>query len=141
MIICLRHFLCNHNRLKDDTSIFLCSLYYCSIFHCLLFLFRYSDKKIEISNIFQGWAPPSFPFRTFRSFPLFYVKNGPFFPVLFLSFWRLMRPKRVERSLQKNAKIVPFFYKEQESTQERFVLLQKNARTFSSFSIHIYRYI
>ena len=93
----------------------------------------------------QGWALCSFPFGTLRSFP-FLKKNVPFFSVLFSSFGRLMRPKRME----KNAKNATFFCKELKRTQECFVLLQKNGRTFRSFfniyleiyiDIHIYRYI
>ena len=102
----------------------------------------------------QGWAMRSFPFGTFRSFS-FLKKNVPFFSVLFSSFWRLMRPKRMFRSF-------PFFFKERKRMQrsfaknrkERNFLLQrmeKNARTFPSFAKerenllfffqYIYRYI
>ena len=45
----------------------------------------------------QGWAPRSFPFRRFRSFP-FKKENVTFFSVLFSSFWRLMKPTRTLRS-------------------------------------------
>ena len=83
-----------------------------------------------------GLGTAFFPVQNVPVFPTL-LKNVPFFPVLFLRFWRLMRPKR----MGKNAKIVTLIYKERERTQERFVLLQKNARTFCSFSIYIYRYI
>ena len=44
------------------------------------------------------------------------LKNVPFFTILFLSFWRLIRPKRTERSF-------PFFSKEWKICKERSVLL------------------
>ena len=93
----------------------------------------------------RGWALHSFPFGMFRSFP-FFKRNVLFFSVLFLSFWRLMRPKRTFRSFLKNGK----------ERKEHNVLLQrteKNARTFLSFAkerenvpfffqyIYIYKYI
>ena len=46
---------------------------------------------------YQGWAPHSFAFRTFRSFA-FKKENDPFFSVLFSSFWRLMKRKRMLHS-------------------------------------------
>ena len=112
---------------------------------------------VTYSTVCQGWAPRSFRFGTFRSFP-FLKKNVLFFSVLFSSFWRLMRPKRTFRSFlkngkernvllqrtEKNAKNAAFFCKERKRTQEHFVLLQRNARTFCScFNIYIdiYRYI
>ena len=69
---------------------------------------------LDLHLLLQGWAPRSFPFGTFRSFP-FFKRNIPFFSVLFSSFWRLMRPKRTQRtqhSFEKNGK-------------ERNVLLQR----------------
>ena len=51
---------------------------------------------LVVGNI-QGWALRSFPFGTFRSYP-FFKKNVPLFSILFSSFWRLMRPKRMFRS-------------------------------------------
>ena len=51
----------------------------------------------------QGWAQRSFPLGMFRSFP-FFKKNVPFFSVLFSSFWRLMRPKRTQRTQHSFAK-------------------------------------
>ena len=55
-------------------------------------------------------------------------KNGTFFPILF-------------KRTGKNAKIVPFFYKERERTRERSVLLEKNTERSVLFSIYIYKYI
>ena len=40
----------------------------------------------QLEQEIQGWAPHSFPFRTFRSFP-FKKENVTFFSVLFSSFW------------------------------------------------------
>ena len=74
----------------------------------------------------QGWAPRSFPFRTFQSFP-FKKEKVTFFSVLFSSFWRLMKPKRTLRSFpffsillirtEKNGKNETFFYKERKRTR------------------------
>ena len=55
-----------------------------------------NENLMSIENL-QGWAQRSFPFRTLRSF-LFKKENISFFSVLFSSFWRLMRPKRMLRS-------------------------------------------
>ena len=65
----------------------------------------------KIWSIFkkQGWAPRSFPFRTFRSFS-FKKENVTFFSVLFSRFWRLIKPKRTLRSF-------PFFSKERKRTE------------------------
>ena len=55
------------------------------------------------------------------------LRSCSFFSVLFLSFWRLMRPKRTLRSFLKNGK----------ERKERFVLFkrtEKNVRTFCSFA-------
>ena len=80
----------------------------------------------------QGWAPRSLSFL---------LKNATFFSVLFLSFWRLMEPKRTFRSFLKNrkglkernffckeCKNVPFFYKEQKITQQTFPSFIKNRK-------------
>ena len=81
----------------------------------------------------------------------FSVQNVPFFSILFLSFLRLMEPKRAQEtqrkrtqcSFAKNAKNAMFFCKERKQTGERFVLMQKNAErsVLISIYIYIYRYI
>ena len=99
----------------------------------------------------------------FFSFP-FLKKNILFFSIHFSSFWQLMRPKEcsilfssflkngneskecniVLLWTEMNAKNATFFCKEWTRTRERFVLLQKNERTFHSFFniyIDIYRHI
>ena len=53
---------------------------------------------------------------------------------------RKERPILLQRT-GKNAKIVPFFYKERERTRERSVLLEKNTERSVLFSIYIYKYI
>ena len=65
--------------------------------------------NVQTFQILQGWAPHSFLFGTFRSFP-FFKKKVPFFSILFLSFWQRMRPKRMFRSC-------PFFSKERKRMQ------------------------
>ena len=71
-------------------------------------------------------------FRSFLEFLATYEtqKNVTFFSVLFSSFWRLMRPKRTQRTLRS-------FAKNRKERKDHSVLLQrteKNARTFSSFA-------
>ena len=44
-----------------------------------------------------GLGTAFFPVHNLPFFPVL-LKNVPFFPVLFLSFWQLMRPKRMECS-------------------------------------------
>ena len=117
-----------------------------------IFLQHFRARRMQ-----PGLGTAFFPVQNVPLFPAL-LKNVPFFPVLFLSFWRLMRPKRTECSFPffskerkersvllqrtgKNAKIVPFFYKEWERTRERSVLLQKIAEHSVLFSIYIYRYI
>ena len=60
-----------------------------------------TGEDLDTKN--QDWAPLSFPFGTFCSFP-FFLKNVPFFSVLFSSFWHLMRPKRTQRTQRSFAK-------------------------------------
>ena len=67
-----------------------------------VFITYYPYKKVnkiffKLAWQMQGWAPRSFPFGMFRSFP-FGLGNVPFFSVLFSSFWWLMRPKRTQRT-------------------------------------------
>ena len=84
---------------------------------------------LNISHLLQydqGWAPHSFPFGTFCSFP-FFKRNVPFCSVLFSSFWRLMRPKRMLHSF-------PFFSKECKESNIPLRRTEKNARTFFSFA-------
>ena len=45
-----------------------------------------SSKHLPAHTLLHGWALRSFPFGTFCSFP-FFLKNVPFFSVLFSSFW------------------------------------------------------
>ena len=92
----------------------------------------------------------------FRSERSVLLKNATFFSVLFLSFWRLMKPKKNDAFFYvlflRTEKNATFFCKEQKRTQRSFVKNVKNARTFRSFvknaercvlffNIHIYRYI
>ena len=65
------------------------------------------------STMSQGWAPRSFPFRTFRSFE---EQNVLF--LSFLSFWRLMEPKRMSVLFRS-------FLKTGKERKERNILLQR----------------
>ena len=88
-------------------------------------------SRSERSGLSRSFKERSVLSRSFFEFLATYEtqKNRTFFPVLF-------------KRTGKKVKNVPFFCKEQERTQERmrerFVLLQKNVRTFRSFSIYIY---
>ena len=82
----------------------------------------YSASEFSINNslqhlyftlvtLHQGWALRSF-FISVR-YVLFCSKKRTFFSILFLSFWWLMKPKRMFRSF-------PFFSKERKRTQRTF---------------------
>ena len=140
------------NFLKNECiALFLCFGEPCERFtHNRSFPPSDVSESLRLLTKNQGWAPHSFPFHMFRSFP-FFKRNVPFFFVLFSSFWPLMRPKRMFRSFlkkgeeriecnvllqrtEKNAKKATSFCKERKRTRERFVLLQYIYR-------YIYRYI
>ena len=87
----------------------------------------------------QGWAPRSFPFRTFRSFPFFYrmQRSFPFYFGVFGDLWDPKECSVIFRSFIKNGKECKdrsvFFYKERKRTQERCVLLKRtDAQSLSS---------
>ena len=81
------------------------------------------------------------------------LKNAMFFFFLFLSFWRLMKPKRMLhyfpffskewKRTQKSAKNAMFFCKECKRTQRMQCSFAKNVKERKNvlFSIYIYRYI
>ena len=60
---------------------------------------RRADRYTKITGLGTAFFP-------IQNVPVFraLLNNVSFFPVLFLSFWRLMRPKRTERSFAKNGK-------------------------------------
>ena len=116
----------------------LCYLAFCRVGHRILF--RLVRSILFHTVLFSSFWRLMRPKRTFGSFP--------FFSVLFRSFLKDGKEcKKCNVLLQrteKNAKIATFFCKEHKRTQERVVLLQKNARTFRYFFnifIDIYRYI
>ena len=93
--------------------------------HCVL-------SRSECSVFSRSFKEPSVLSRSFFEFLATYENgNGK---------ERKEHPVLLQR-MGKNAKIVPFFYKERERTREHFVLLQKNAERSVLFSIYIYRYI
>ena len=124
-----------------------------SYFLFLLFHLSQGLRKLRLlPYIYQGWAPRSFAFRTFRSFA-FKKENVTFFYVLFRVFGDLWNPKeryvlfrsfqkngkeRKERNVlfkrtEKNAKNVTFFWKERKRTRERNVLLQRTEKNVPFF--------
>ena len=88
-------------------------------FGIIIFMFLDFRKKIYIT-FWQGWAPHSFLFVTFRSFP-FFKRNILFFSNLYSNFWRLMRPKRTLHSF-------PLFSKERKRTQRTQRSFAKNGK-------------
>ena len=97
-------------------------------------------------TVYQGWALHSFPFRiTFFFWVFGYLWDPKERNVLSRSFQKSGKERKENPVLMqrtgKNAKIALFLYKERERTQERYVLLQKNAECSVLFSIYIYRYI
>ena len=69
--------------------------------------FAYPVLNIWIGTYYFTKSISYFPFFSVLNVPFFSVllKNATFFSVIFLSFWRLMKPKRTLRSF-------PFFCKE-----------------------------
>ena len=103
-------------------------------------ILRNCENENFRSHSIQGWAPHSFPFSTFHSFP-FFKRTVPFFSVLFRSFIKNGKERKERNVLlqrkEKNAKNATFFCKERKRTLERFILLQKKRERCVLFSIYI----
>ena len=109
---------------------------------CEDFVYRImKNEYIFQYHCFPGLGTAFFPAQNVSFFPVL-LKNVLFFPVL---FWRLMRPKRTERSIRrfkrtgKDVKNVPFFCKEREKTQRSSRSFIKNGKERENVSFFFKR--